>query len=242
MHLSPLLSTAMLFRMYNWLVIIVSVPHTECPHLCPVCAGVGDGDGGGSGHSDEQRRVLGHALHQIHHLLQGADRLAVQRRQDGRCCSFTVIKVTARYDVSQLSTAFLTSAVAHGVSPGRGMFLVAWPRQKVWEFVKFSGEGRKLNANNTGGGVRTQMWFIRMYFVCRLTSIAWYDGFQLVKRSPDCWPLYSLSDLKNSMDLALQGRIYFRVWEALWMWSLMEKHRKRKIWILVLLLFTFILL
>ena len=50
---------------------------------CPL--GVRDGDGGGSGHPDEQWRVLGHALHQVHHLLKGADRLAVQRRQDGPC-------------------------------------------------------------------------------------------------------------------------------------------------------------
>lgn len=54
---------------------------------CPVCPGVGDGDRGGSGHSDEQRRVLGNTLHQVHHLLQGADWLAVQRRQNGWCCS-----------------------------------------------------------------------------------------------------------------------------------------------------------
>lgn len=58
--------------------------------FCPVCLlslhpGVRDGDRGGGGHPDEQRRVLGNPLHQVHHLLQGADRLALQGRQNGGC-------------------------------------------------------------------------------------------------------------------------------------------------------------
>lgn len=50
-----------------------------------VLLGVGDGDGGGSGHPDEQRCLLCYTVHKVHHVLEGTDRLAVQRRQDGRC-------------------------------------------------------------------------------------------------------------------------------------------------------------
>lgn len=60
-----------------------------CACLCwtssPFIPGVGDGDGGGSGHPDEQRRLLCHTVHQVHNFLQGTDWLAVQRGQDGGC-------------------------------------------------------------------------------------------------------------------------------------------------------------
>lgn len=66
-------------------------PLGDTDSFCPVCLlslhpGVRDGDRGGGGHPDEQRRVLGNPLHQVHHLLQGADRLALQGRQNGGCC------------------------------------------------------------------------------------------------------------------------------------------------------------
>lgn len=65
--------------------------------LCNVCdvSGVRDGDGGGGGHPHEQRHLLRHPLHQIHHLLTGADGLALQRGQNGQCvcCKIRVIRV-----------------------------------------------------------------------------------------------------------------------------------------------------
>lgn len=53
--------------------------------------GVRDGDRGRSGHPDEQRRVLSNPLHQVHHLRQGTDGLALQRRQNG---GHSVVTVT----------------------------------------------------------------------------------------------------------------------------------------------------
>lgn len=120
MHLSPLFSTALFFSVFKWLVSVRMLLYTSywvfmpvlMPLLSPdtVCAGVGDGDGGGSGHSDEQRCLLRHALHQVHHLLQGADRLAVQRRQDGwcrllccGCCYHDIITPTATAAFSKVS-------------------------------------------------------------------------------------------------------------------------------------------
>lgn len=56
---------------------------TSTSHVTPlIFLGVGDGDGGRSGHFDEQRHLLGHPVHQIHHLLPGAERLALPRRQN----------------------------------------------------------------------------------------------------------------------------------------------------------------
>lgn len=103
-------------------VLIFSVPACgEGSVLCPVCPGVRDGDRGGSGHSDEQRRVLCHTLHQVNHFLQGADRLVVQRRQDGWCCSCSVTVFVIIISVFPSPRLFQSQLEITG-SPGCGIF------------------------------------------------------------------------------------------------------------------------